>query len=71
MTEDFENPEDLEGVFKQINTQRSLAYATQSHSASPLLSIAYGAGAASFGGVYHNTEILPRLFRVLGWTKGE
>lgn len=67
--EDFTNPQDLEGVFRQLNTQRSMAYATQSHSAAPLISIAYGPGAESFGGVYHNTDIFPRLVALLGWTE--
>lgn len=58
---------DLEGVFKQLNSRWGMSYATRSHSAAPLLSIAYGTGAQAFGGVYHNTEILPRLRTVLEW----
>ncbi len=56
--------ENLEQLFKQLNTTRGVAYATQSHSAAPIISIAYGAGENAFAGVYHNTDILPRLEKV-------
>ncbi len=63
----FENLEDVPGIFRQLNDLRAISYATKNHSAAPLLSLAYGADAEQFGGVYHNTDILPRLMRVLGW----
>ncbi len=58
---------DLEALFKQLNTARGLAYATQNHSSAPIISIAYGAGANAFSGVYHNTDIAPRLKQVLNY----
>lgn len=62
---EFDNPTDLEGLFAQINARYNFAWATQTHSASPLIGIAYGPGAELFGGVYHNTDILVRLQQAL------
>lgn len=63
----FKDSSNLEGIFEQLNAQYGMIYATKNHSSAPLLSIAYGTGAQELGGVYHNTDILPRLSRVLGW----
>jgi len=65
----FKNPTDIGGVLHQLNEQRGFVWATHSHSSAPLIGIAYGAGAEAFGGVYHNTDIYPRMKKVLGWSK--
>ncbi len=65
----FEELDDLQGIFTQLNAQRGMAYATMNHSSAPIVSLAYGPQAAAFNGVYHNTDILPRLTQLLGWTK--
>lgn len=62
----FENPTDISGLFQQINTSRGLVWATPNHSSLPILSVAYGQEADEFTGVYHNTDILPRMKNVLG-----
>ena len=64
---EFENVSDVPGIFKQLNTQYGLAWATQTHSAAVLIGVAYGPGQEKFKGVYHNTEILPKLKTVLGF----
>ena len=66
---DFENLHDIPGLFKQLNAQYGLAWATQTHSSAPLIGVAYGVGQALFGGVYHNTEILSKLKTALGWSE--
>ena len=63
----FEDISNLEDIFKQLNSQRGMVYATKNHSSAPLLSIAYGTGAQELAGIYHNTDILPRLTKILGW----
>lgn len=63
----FENPSDVSGLFKQLNESRGLVWATPSHSSLPILSVAYGEEADEFSGVYHNTDILPRMKSALGW----
>lgn len=63
----FENPSDVSGLFKQLNESRGLVWATPSHSSLPVLSVAYGEEADEFSGVYHNTDILPRMKSALGW----
>jgi len=65
----FDNLQDVPGIFKQLNTQYGLAWATQTHSSAMLLGVAYGAHQELFKGVYHNTEILPRLKTALGWSE--
>ena len=63
----FKNPEDLDGLFKQLDEDRGIVWATPSHSSLPLLSVAYGEDAGEFSGLYHNTDILPRMKAALGW----
>ncbi len=63
----FENLEDVSGIFKQIHQNRGIVWATPSHTSLPLLSVAYGEEADEFSGVYHNTEILPRMKKALGF----
>lgn len=63
----FKNPADLDGLFKQLDEERGIVWATPSHSSLPLLSVAYGEEADEFSGLYHNTEILPRMKAALGW----
>jgi len=65
----YEDIEDIPGVFRQLDEKRGIAWATQNHSSSPILSVAYGPEAARFTGVYHNTDILPRLKAALGWSE--
>ena len=65
----FHDLHNIGGIFQQLDEQRGLVWATHNHSSSPLISIAYGAGAEFFGGVYHNTDIYPRMQKVLGWSK--
>ncbi len=64
----FENPSDISGLFKQLNETRGIVWATPTHSSAPILSVAYGPQADEFTGVYHNTDILPRMKTALGWT---
>ncbi len=66
---DFYNLSDISGIFRQLNEQRGMSWATQNHSAAPLIGVAYGEGAERFTGVYHNTDILLRLKDVLGWNE--
>lgn len=63
----FKNPTDLDGLFKQLDEERGIVWATPSHSSLPVLSVAYGEEADKFSGLYHNTEILPRMKAALGW----
>lgn len=63
----FKNPTDLDGLFKQLDEERGIVWATPSHSSLPVLSVAYGEDADEFSGLYHNTEILPRMKAALGW----
>ncbi len=63
----FSNLDDIPGIFRQVNEKLGLSWATQTHSAAPLIGVAYGAEAGRFAGIYHNTEILPRLKGALGW----
>lgn len=64
---EFSNLDDVPGIFRQVNEKRGMLWATQTHSASPLIGVAYGPQAGRFAGIYHNTEILPRLKAALGW----
>ncbi len=64
---EFNNLDDIPGIFRQVNEKRGMSWATQNHSASPLIGVAYGAEAERFSGVYHNTDILPRMKAALGW----
>lgn len=64
----FENLSDVSGLFAQLNESRGLVWATINHSSLPILSVAYGPEADEFTGVYHNTDILPRMKNVLGWS---
>lgn len=66
---EFNNLDDIPGIFRQINEKRGMSWAAKTHSASPLIGVAYGAGAERFSGVYHNTDILPRLKSALGWNE--
>ncbi len=65
----FENLQDIPGVIRQFDLSRGLVWATPSHSSSMLLSVAYGPEADEFTGVYHNTDMLPRMLKALGWDK--
>lgn len=65
----FENLSDVGGLFKQINEMRGIVWATPNHSSMPILSVAYGPQADEFTGVYHNTDILPRMQNALGWSQ--
>jgi len=65
--EGFNNLHDIPGVFKQLNEKRGFAWATGNHSAAPLIGVAYGPQADLFSGVYHNTDISPRLKKAFGW----
>lgn len=65
----FDNIRDVNGLFRQLNRLYGLSWATGNHSAAPLISIAYGPQAELFGGVYHNTDIFPRLKEAFGWTE--
>ncbi len=58
---------DIDGVLKYINKQRGFAWATGTHSAAPIIGVAYGPHAELFSGVYHNTDIFPRMKKALGW----
>lgn len=64
---EFKNLDDVPGIFRQLNEKRGMQWATQNHSAAPLIGVAYGPEAERFTGVYHNTDILPRLKDALGW----
>ncbi len=64
----FTNLSDVSGIFKQLNESRGLVWATVNHSSLPVLSAAYGPDADELAGVYHNTDILPRLKKALGWS---
>ena len=66
---EFENLSDVSGLFKQLNKSRGLVWATPNHSSLPILSVAYGQEADEFTGVYHNTDILPRMKNALGWSE--
>lgn len=63
----FTDLSDVKLIFKELNESRGLIFATQNHSSLPIMSLAYGEGKSAFAGVYHNTDILPRLKQVLGW----
>lgn len=63
----FENPTDLDGLFKQFDEARGIVWATPAHTSLPLFGVAYGAEDGLFSGVYHNTEILPRMKAALGF----
>ena len=65
----FENLQDVPGIFKQLNDSYAIVWATQTHSSAPLIGVAYGPGQEMFKGVYHNTDILPKLKKVLGWSE--
>ena len=65
----FENLTDVSGLFTQLNEFRGLFWATPSHSSLPILSAASGPQADEFTGVYHNTDILPRMEKALGWSE--
>ena len=66
---EFENLTDVHGLFKQINEQYGFAWATQAHASSVLIGVAYGPGQEQFKGVYHNTEILPKLKNILNFNE--
>ena len=66
---EFENLTDIPGLFKQINDKYGLAWATQTHTSAALIGVAYGPGQEKFKGVYHNTEILPKLKETLGFNE--
>ncbi len=61
------NFQDISGVLKKINEDRGVSWATGNHSAAPLIGVAYGPHAELFSGVYHNTDIFPRMKNALGW----
>lgn len=65
----FENLTDVSGLFTQLNESRGLFWATPNHSSLPIVSAAYGPQADEFTGVYHNTDILPRMKKALGWSE--
>ena len=65
----FKDLHDVAGILRQLDLARGLMWATKNHSSAMLLSIAYGPEADKFTGVYHNTDILPRMLNVLGWDK--
>lgn len=64
---EFTDLDDIPGIFRQLDEKRGLSWATKNHSSSPLIGVAYGPAADQFTGVYHNTDILPRMKHVLGW----
>lgn len=64
---EYRNLDDIPGVFRQLDEKRGIIWATHNHSSAPLLSVAYGPQAHRFTGVYHNTDIFPRMKSVLGW----
>lgn len=66
---EFNNLDDVAGIFRQVNEKRGMHWATQTHSSSPLIGVAYGPQAGRFAGIYHNTGILPRLKSALGWNE--
>lgn len=66
---EFTNLDDVPGIFRQLDEKRGIIWATQNHSSSALLSVAYGPEADKFTGVYHNTDIFPRMKSVLGWNE--
>lgn len=66
---EFEQLDNIPGLFRQLNEKYGLAWATQTHSASPLIGVAYGPQQTLFKGVYHNTGILPKLKTALGWSE--
>lgn len=66
---EFSNLEDIPGIFRQLNEKRGMSWATQTHSSSPLIGVAYGAETERFSGIYHNTDILPRMKDALGWNE--
>ncbi len=63
----FQNLQDVSGLFVQLNQKYGIVWATQTHSSSLLLGVAYGPQQQLFGGVYHNTDILPKIKRAFGW----
>ena len=63
----YENVTDIAGLFKQMDIERGLAWATPNHSSAALLNIAYGPEAEHFSGVYHNTDLMPKLRVALDW----
>ena len=63
----FENLQDIPGLFKQLNDKYGISWATPNHSAAMLIGVAYGPYQELFKGVYHNTDILPKLKTALGW----
>ena len=65
----FNNLHDVPGIFRQLNDLYAIAWATQTHSSAPLIGVAYGPGQELFKGVYHNTDILPKLKKILGWSE--
>ena len=64
---EFTNLQDIPGVFRQLNEKRGFGWATATHSSAPLIGVAYGPHAELFSGVYHNTDIFPRMKKALGW----
>ncbi len=66
---DFKNLHDVPGIFKQLNDSYAIVWATPAHSSAPLIGVAYGPGQELFKGVYHNTDILPKLKTALGWSE--
>ncbi len=67
----FTDLSNVRGVLKQLNAQRGISWATGNHSAAPLIGVAYGPQAELFSGVYHNTDIFPRMKQALGWSEKE
>ncbi len=63
----FQNLQDIPGLFVQLNRQYGIVWATQTHSSSLLLSVAYGPQQQLFKGVYHNTDILSKIKKAFGW----
>ncbi|MBR4355001.1 MAG: alkaline phosphatase [Elusimicrobiaceae bacterium] len=64
---EFENIKDVPGIFKQLNEKYGISWGTPTHSAAPLIGVAYGPYQELFGGVYHNTDILMKFKTALGW----
>ena len=63
----FENIQDIPGLFKQLNDKYGISWATDNHSASVLIGVAYGPYQELFKGIYHNTDILPKMKTALGF----
>lgn len=54
-------------LISRLNDAQGVAWATGAHSSGMMLGLAYGPGAETFSGVYHNTDIKGKLEKIFGF----